>query len=60
MSSVKALSSVGSENSSALNGTAPSGVSDTNDFSVDEQQMWPALTRRSKMSLKHYVIHMLH
>ena len=48
---MRARSSEGSVNSSALKGIAPSAVSDTNDFSVDEKQMWPALTRRKSMSL---------
>ena len=51
ISSVRALSSEGSVNSSALNGIAPSAVKETNDLSVDEKQMWPALTRRRRMSL---------
>ena len=51
ISSVRALSSEGSVNSSALNGIAPSAVKETNDLSVEEKQMWPALTRRRRMSL---------
>ena len=49
------MSSDGSENSSALKGIAPSAVSETNDLSVDEKQMCPAETLRSKMSEYHCV-----
>ncbi len=50
ISSVRALNSDGSVNSSALNGIAPSAVSDTKDFKVEEKQMWPALTLRKSIS----------
>ena len=46
---------MGSENSSALNGIAPSAVNETKDFKVDEKQMCPADTRRNKMSEYHCV-----
>ena len=49
-SSARLRSSVGSVNSSALNGMAPSADKETKDRSVFEKQMWPADTRLNSTS----------